>query len=51
MDCAASISSESKDIEVPELPIDETLAMMQREEIVDGKTNMLLRYGAVNLFG
>jgi nudix-type nucleoside diphosphatase (YffH/AdpP family) len=45
------IASEGEDIEVLELPIDEALAMVQRGEIVDGKTIMLLQYAALNLAG
>lgn len=45
------VESEGEDIEVLELPVDEALAMVQRGEIVDGKTIMLLQYAALNLFG
>jgi nudix-type nucleoside diphosphatase (YffH/AdpP family) len=45
------IASEGEDIEVLELPIEEALAMVQRGEIVDGKTIMLLQYAALNLVG
>jgi nudix-type nucleoside diphosphatase (YffH/AdpP family) len=44
------IASEGEDIEVLELPFDEALAMIQRGEIVDGKTIMLLQYAALHLF-
>jgi hypothetical protein len=33
-----------------ELPVDEALAMVERGEIVDGKTIMLLQYAKLNLF-
>jgi nudix-type nucleoside diphosphatase (YffH/AdpP family) len=41
---------EGEDIEVLELPIDETLAMIGDRRIVDAKTIMLLQYAALNIF-
>jgi nudix-type nucleoside diphosphatase (YffH/AdpP family) len=38
------IAAEGEDIEVLELPFAEAMAMIQRGEIVDGKTIMLLQY-------
>jgi nudix-type nucleoside diphosphatase (YffH/AdpP family) len=38
------VADEGEDIEVVELPFDEALAMIDRGEIVDGKTIMLLLY-------
>jgi 8-oxo-dGTP pyrophosphatase MutT (NUDIX family) len=45
------LADEGEDIEVLELPVDEALAMIERGEIVDGKTIMLLQYARLNLFG
>ncbi|SMC16095.1 nudix-type nucleoside diphosphatase, YffH/AdpP family [Andreprevotia lacus DSM 23236] len=45
------IEAEGEDIEVLELPFDTALAMVERGEIVDGKTIMLLQYAALRLFG
>jgi nudix-type nucleoside diphosphatase (YffH/AdpP family) len=45
------LQDEGEDIEVFELPFDEALAMVERGEIVDAKTMMLLQYGALHLFG
>jgi len=44
------IASEGEDIEVLELPIDQTLAMIADGRIADAKTIMLLQYAALNLF-
>jgi len=44
------IAGEGEDIEVLELPLDEALSMVQRGEIADGKTIMLLQYAALHLF-
>jgi nudix-type nucleoside diphosphatase (YffH/AdpP family) len=44
------IEDEGEDIEVLELGFDEAMAMIQRGEIVDGKTIMLLQYAALHLF-
>jgi nudix-type nucleoside diphosphatase (YffH/AdpP family) len=38
------VEDEGEDIEVVELPFDQALAMIDRGEIVDGKTIMLLLY-------
>ncbi|MGF6598176.1 nudix-type nucleoside diphosphatase (YffH/AdpP family) [Paraburkholderia sp. GAS448] len=44
------VAAEGEDIEVLELPVDEALAMVQRGDIADGKTIMLLQYAALHLF-
>ncbi|ALE58873.1 NUDIX domain-containing protein [Paraburkholderia sp. RL17-368-BIF-A] len=44
------LEHEGEDIEVLELPIRQALAMVERGEIVDGKTIMLLQYAQLNLF-
>jgi nudix-type nucleoside diphosphatase (YffH/AdpP family) len=44
------IASEGEDIEVLELAIDETLAMVANGRIVDAKAIMLLQYAALKLF-
>jgi nudix-type nucleoside diphosphatase (YffH/AdpP family) len=44
------IAGEGEDIEVLELSVDEALAMVQRGDIADGKTIMLLQYAALHLF-
>jgi 8-oxo-dGTP pyrophosphatase MutT (NUDIX family) len=44
------LEHEGEDIEVLELPIGQALAMVERGEIVDGKTIMLLQYAQLNLF-
>ncbi|MGF6778503.1 NUDIX domain-containing protein [Paraburkholderia sp. GAS334] len=44
------VAGEGEDIEVLELTIDEALAMVQRGDIADGKTIMLLQYAALHLF-
>jgi nudix-type nucleoside diphosphatase (YffH/AdpP family) len=41
---------EGEDIEVLELSIDETLAMIADRRVVDAKTIMLLQYAALNIF-
>lgn len=42
--------AEGEDIDLLELPIAEALAMMERGEICDAKTIMLLQYAALHLF-
>jgi nudix-type nucleoside diphosphatase (YffH/AdpP family) len=42
--------AEGEDIDLLEVPIAEALAMMQRGEICDAKTIMLLQYAALHLF-
>ena len=42
------LAQEHEDIEVLELPLDEALAMIERGEICDGKTIMLLQWAAIN---
>jgi nudix-type nucleoside diphosphatase (YffH/AdpP family) len=44
------LEEEGEDIEVFEPRIEEALAMIERGEIVDGKTIMLLQYAALHLF-
>jgi len=44
------VEGEGEDIEVLELPFDQTLAMITRGEITDGKTIMLLQFAKLNLF-
>lgn len=41
------IAAEGEDLDVLELPLGEALAMIERGEIVDGKTIMLLQYAAL----
>jgi hypothetical protein len=41
---------EGEDIDILEVPIAKALAMMQRGEICDAKTIMLLQYAALHLF-
>ena len=43
------VASEGEDIEVIELPLGQALAMVERGEIVDGKTIMLLQFLALRL--
>jgi nudix-type nucleoside diphosphatase (YffH/AdpP family) len=43
------LASEGEDIEVLELPIDQTLAMIGDGRIQDAKTIMLLQYAALNI--
>jgi len=43
-------ADEGEDIEVLEIPIDETMAMIADSRIVDAKTIMLLQYAALNIF-
>ena len=45
------LASEGEDIEVLELPIDQTLAMIDDGRIQDAKTIMLLQYAALRIFG
>ena len=44
------VAEEGEDIEVLELTLDEALAMVERGEIIDAKTIMLLQYAALHLF-
>jgi nudix-type nucleoside diphosphatase (YffH/AdpP family) len=44
------LASEGEDIEVLELPIDQTLAMIADGRIQDAKTIMLLQYAALRIF-
>ena len=44
------LEAEGEDIEVFECPFDEAMAMIERGEIVDAKTIMLLQYAALHLF-
>ena len=44
------LASEGEDIEVLELPIGESLAMITDGRIADAKTIMLLQYAALNIF-
>jgi 8-oxo-dGTP pyrophosphatase MutT (NUDIX family) len=44
------LASEGEDIEVLELPIDQTLAMIGDGRIQDAKTIMLLQYAALKIF-
>lgn len=44
------VENEGEDIEVLELPLQECLSMIEKGEIKDGKTIMLLQYAALNLF-
>jgi len=44
------LAGEGEDIEVLELPIDRTLAMIADGRIQDAKTIMLLQYAALNIF-
>jgi len=44
------LHAEGEDIEVFELPFDVALAMIERGEIVDAKTIMLLQYAALHIF-
>ncbi|MFC5741498.1 NUDIX domain-containing protein [Dyella tabacisoli] len=44
------IAAEGEDIEVLELPFEQAMAMIDRGEIADGKTIMLLQYAALNVF-
>lgn len=44
------MENEGEDIDVLEIGIDESLAMINSGEIVDGKTIMLLQYAALNIF-
>jgi nudix-type nucleoside diphosphatase (YffH/AdpP family) len=44
------LHAEGEDIEVFELPFDEALAMIERGEIVDAKTIILLQHAALHIF-
>ena len=44
------LADEGEDIEVLELPIDQTMAMIGDGRIVDAKTIMLLQFAALNIF-
>jgi hypothetical protein len=41
---------EGEDIEVVEISIDEAMTAIERGEIVDGKTIMLLQYAFIHVF-
>jgi hypothetical protein len=41
------LTHEGEDIEVVELPLDDALAMVERGEILDGKTVLLLQWAAL----
>lgn len=43
-------AEEGEDIEVVEIDIDESLDMIRRGRIIDGKTIMLLQHAALNIF-
>ena len=45
------LHDEGEDIEVFDCPFDEALAMVERGEIVDAKTILLLQWAALHLFG
>lgn len=45
------LAGEGEDIEVFECPFDDALAMVERGEIVDAKTILLLQWAALHLFG
>ncbi len=47
---AAVSNTKAKISRYLELPIGQALAMVERGEIVDGKTIMLLQYAQLNLF-
>ena len=49
-DAGGGVEAEGEEIEVLELPIDEALAMIERGDIVDAKTIILLQYAALHLF-
>src|SRR6202158_2008248 len=44
------VADEGEDIEVLEMPIDQTMAMIGDGRIVDAKTIMLLQFAALNIF-
>src|ERR1700687_1295014 len=44
------LADEGEDIEVLEMPIDQTMAMIGDGRIVDAKTIILLQYAALNIF-
>jgi len=44
------LEGEGEDIEVIEVAFDDALAMIERGEIVDAKTIMLLQYAALHIF-
>lgn len=48
VEAGGGVASEGEDIEVLEPTLDEALAMVERGEIVDGKTIMLLQYAKLN---
>ncbi|HYD97240.1 MAG TPA: NUDIX domain-containing protein [Noviherbaspirillum sp.] len=50
-DAGGGVAAEGEDIEVLELPFDKACEMMEKGEIIDCKTIMLLQYAALNLFG
>jgi nudix-type nucleoside diphosphatase (YffH/AdpP family) len=49
-DAGGGVESEGEDIEVLELPFDKACEMMEKGEIMDAKTIMLLQYAALRLF-
>ncbi len=44
------VEAEGEEIEVLELPLDQALAMVERGEIVDAKTILLLQHAALSVF-
>ncbi len=48
IDAGGGLDEEHEDIEVLEIPLDEALTMIERGEICDGKTIMLLQWAALN---
>ena len=44
------VEEEGEDLEVVEVPLDDALSMIERGEIVDGKTIMLLQHAALSGF-
>jgi len=44
------LAAEGEEIEVLELAFDDTMAMVERGEIIDAKTIMLLQYAALRIF-
>jgi nudix-type nucleoside diphosphatase (YffH/AdpP family) len=49
-DAGGGVESEGEDIEVLEVPFDKACEMMEKGEIMDAKTIMLLQYAALRLF-
>lgn len=48
VNAGGGIAHEQEDIEVMELPIDKAMQLIERGEIKDGKTIMLLQYAVLN---